>query len=133
MQLSIDTGVRTPIYRQLVQQVREAIARGELRPEEKLPSVRQLARDLVINPNTIARAFTELEREGLIVSRAGVGIFVARREQQLTKKARKSRLLEMLDLWLTEAVNLGFSADEVLEIVTARAKDFAWQQSSGGG
>src|SRR5262245_50567833 len=69
--LFIDTASREPIYLQIVQQVREQIARGELRPEERLPSVRQLSQDLVVNPNTIARAYTELEREGTLVSRAG--------------------------------------------------------------
>ncbi len=73
MQYEINSASRLPIYQQLVQQVREAIARGELGPEEQLPSVRQLSRDLVINPNTVARAYTELEREGLLNNRPGAG------------------------------------------------------------
>ena len=64
MQFEINSASRLPIYQQLVRQVREAIARGDLKPEEQLPSVRQLSRDLVVNPNTIARAYTELERGG---------------------------------------------------------------------
>ena len=73
MQYEINSASRLPIYQQLVQQVREAIARGDLKPEEQLPSVRQLSRDLVINPNTVARAYTELEREGLLNNRPGAG------------------------------------------------------------
>src|SRR5205823_5970636 len=77
MDFHIDTGSRLPIYQQLAQQIREGIARGDLRPEERLPSVRQLSRELVANPNTIARAYTELERAGILVSRPGLGVFVA--------------------------------------------------------
>ncbi len=73
MQYEINSASRLPIYQQLVQQVREAIARGDLKPEVQLPSVRQLSRDLVINPNTVARAYTELEREGLLNNRPGAG------------------------------------------------------------
>ena len=69
MQYEINSASRLPIYQQLVQQVREAIARGDLKPDQQLPSVRQLSRDLVINPNTVARAYTELEREGLLNNR----------------------------------------------------------------
>src|SRR5436305_6342112 len=107
MDFHVDTGSRLPIYQQLVQQIREAIARGELRPDEGLPSVRQLSRDLVINPNTVSRAYTELERDGLLVSRPGRGIYVAQPRNDLTRAARDRRLTEQLDRWLTEAVHLG--------------------------
>src|SRR5215475_15940723 len=109
MGLHISTASRAPIYQQLAQQIREAIARGELQPETSLPSVRQLSRDLVINPNTVARAYTELEREGLLNNRPGRGVFVAKPKDELTKDARRRRLLEVLDRFLTEAVHLAFS------------------------
>jgi GntR family transcriptional regulator len=126
MALHIDTSSRLPIYQQLAQQIREAIARGELQPEAALPSVRQLSRDLVINPNTVARAYTELEREGLLVSRPGRGVFVAQPRNELTRTARDRRLTEQLDRWLTEAVHLGFSAEQVLRLVSARVRQFQW-------
>src|SRR5437763_12125047 len=103
MGFHVNTASRVPIYQQLAQQIREAIARGELEPAVGLPSVRQLSRDLVINPNTVARAYTELEREGLVVSRPGLGIFVAPPRTDLTRAARDRRLTEQLDRWLTEA------------------------------
>lgn len=127
MSFHIDTASRLPIYQQLTQQIREAIARGELQPGERLPSVRQLAQDLVVNPNTIARAFTELEREGLVVSRQGLGIFVAQPGTELTRAARDRRLGELLDRWLTEAVHLGYAAEEVIRFVTQRVEQFQWQ------
>ena len=126
MAIHIETASRLPIYQQLAQQVREAIARGELRPDEALPSVRQLSRDLVVNPNTVARAYTELERDGLLVSRPGRGIYVARPRSELTRAARDRRLTEQLDRWLTEAVHLGYSADEVLALVARRVREFHW-------
>src|SRR5262245_4404560 len=117
MTFHINTASRIPLYQQLAQQVREAIARGDLKPDVGLPSVRVLSRQLVVNPNTVARAYTELEREGLLVSRPGRGIYVARPRSELTRAARDRRLMELLDRWLTEAVHLGFSAEEVLALV----------------
>src|SRR5215471_16964058 len=105
MDFHVDTASRLPIYQQLAQQIREALARGELRPDEGLPSVRQLSHTLVVNPNTVARAYTELEREGLLVSHPGRGIFVARPRNDLTRSARDRRLTEELDRWLIQAVH----------------------------
>ena len=127
MEFCIDPSSRLPIYRQLRNQFREAVARGKLRPEERLPSVRELSRTLVVNPNTIARVYTELEREGLLNTRPGRGVFVARPKAELTKRVRKERLQEVLDLLLTEAVHLSFSSEEVVALLTARLKQFQWQ------
>jgi len=127
MEFRIDPASRLPIWRQLSRQLREAVARGRLAPEDRLPSVRDLSRTLVVNPNTIARVYTELEREGMLNTRPGLGVFVARPKAELTKKVRKERLQEMLDQFLTEAVHLGFSAEEVTGLVTDRAKQFQWR------
>jgi GntR family transcriptional regulator len=127
MMFFVDTGSRLPIYQQLVLQVREGIARGDLEPEDRLASVRQLSSELEVNPNTIARAYTELEREGLLVSRPGLGIFVARQKTEITKAARDRRLADLLDRCLTEAVHLGYSSDEVIQAVTQRAEQFQWK------
>ncbi|HZU36784.1 MAG TPA: GntR family transcriptional regulator [Gemmataceae bacterium] len=126
MSFHINTASRLPIYQQLAQQIREGIARGELPPEMGLPSVRQLSRELVVNPNTVARAYTELEREGLLISRPGRGIYVAQPRNDLTRAARDRRLLEQLDRWLTEAVHLGYSANEVHALVARQIKQFRW-------
>ena len=126
MQFGIQSASRLPIYQQLVQQVREAVARGDLQPDQQLPSVRQLSRDLVINPNTVARAYTELERDGVVHNRPGRGVFIAGPRIELKKDARRGRLLEIVDKLLTEAVHLGFSEDEVLHLVSARSAQFQW-------
>ncbi len=127
MQFRIETASRQPIYLQLVQQIREGIARGDLETGEKLPSVRQLSRDLLVNPNTIARAYTELERDGALIGRQGLGLFVAEIKSELTKSAREKRLKESLDQWLTEAVHLGFNGEEVLKMVSQRVERFQWK------
>ena len=127
MTFHISTASRLPIYQQLAHQIREAIARGELQPDVGLPSVRQLSRDLVVNPNTVARAYTELEREGLLVSRPGRGTAVAQPRNDLTRSARDRRLTEQLDRWLTEAVHLGYAAEDVLRLVAERVRRYRWQ------
>jgi len=126
MQFQITPSSRLPIYQQLVNQVREAVARGELQTDQQLPSVRQLSRELVVNPNTIARAYLELEREGVLNTRPGLGVFVAQSRPELTTDARRRRLTELLDKFLTEAVHLGFAADEVVRLVTDRVEQFQW-------
>lgn len=127
MDFHVNTASKLPIYQQLAQQVREGIARGALRPDEGLPSVRQLSRDLVVNPNTVARAYTELEREGLLVSRPGRGLFVAQPRHDLTHAARDRRLIELLDRWLIEAVHLGYAPQDVLRLVAERVLQFHWK------
>jgi GntR family transcriptional regulator len=131
MEMRIETSGREPIYRQLARQIREAIATGKLASEEKLPSVRELSRSLVVNPNTIARVYTELEREGLLCTRPGLGVYVAKPRMELTKKARRDRLLQSLDQFLTEAVHLGFAAAQVVEMVTERVGRFQWDGTNG--
>jgi GntR family transcriptional regulator len=131
MLFQIDSASRAPIYRQLAQQIREAVARGRLAPESRLPSVRDLSRQLVINPNTVARVYTELERDGVLNTRPGLGVFVAQPRNDLTKKARKDRLTALADQLLTEAVHLGFSADESLALVSERMEKFQFPQPVG--
>ena len=132
MQFEIDGTSRLAIYQQLVQQVRGAMARGDLRPDQQLPSVRQLSRDLVINPNTVARAYTELERDGLVHNRPGRGVFVAGQKLELKKDARRQRLVEIVDNLLTEAVHLGFSEEEVSLLVSNRSAQFRWNAVESG-
>ncbi|HEY4759492.1 MAG TPA: GntR family transcriptional regulator [Thermoguttaceae bacterium] len=132
MEFRIDPSSRLAIYKQLARQIREAIARGRLQPEDRLPSVRDLSRTLVINPNTVARVYTELEREGILSTRPGLGVFVAVAKAGLSKKVRKERLQELLDQLLTEAVHLGFAAKEVVNLVEDRVKQFQWQSAGSG-
>jgi GntR family transcriptional regulator len=131
MEFRIEPATRTPIYRQLVAQIREAVARGRLKPEERLPSVRDLSRQLVINPNTVARVYTELERDGVLNTRPGLGVFIAHPKSDLTRRAKKDRLIAAIDGFLTEAVHLGFTANDVLALVSERMEKFQFPQPVG--
>ena len=131
MKFQCDTSSRTPIYRQLIDQIRGGVARGGLKTGDRLPSVRQLSRELVVNPNTVARAYTELEREGTLITQQGRGVFVAEVRNELTKKARRQQLGEQLDLLIVEAVHLGFTADELLAMVERRMGQFEFATKGG--
>lgn len=124
MEFQVDPSTRVPIYRQLMAQIRLAVARGRLRPGSRLPSVRVLSRELVVNPNTIARVYTELERDGVLNTRPGLGVFVAEPQAELSASARRQRLTEIIDGFLTDAVHLGFSAEDVLAAVSKRIRGF---------
>ncbi|HEV8068463.1 MAG TPA: GntR family transcriptional regulator [Planctomycetaceae bacterium] len=127
MEFRLEASSRLPIYRQIVQQVREGVARGHLTFGEQLPSVRELSRILVVNPNTIARAYVELEREGILNNQPGRGVFVAEPRAQFAKEVRRRRLIELIDKFLTEAVHLGFSEADVLRLLAARSEQFQWE------
>jgi GntR family transcriptional regulator len=131
MQFQCDATARVPIYRQLMDQVREAVARGRAQPGDRLPSVRQLSRELVVNPNTIAKAYSELEHEGVLNTRPGLGAFIAKPQADLSTKVRKQRLLAALDLCLTETVHLGFTADEVAAAWAQQIKQFQFSEARG--
>ena len=129
MQFSVNPAAGVPIYEQLAEQVRARVARGQLRPDDRLPSVRELSQTLVVNPNTIVRAYAELEREGMLYTRPGMGVFVAKIPPPLAKKARRERLAAGLDRILVDAARLGFSAKELVDLVEQRVKQFEWQEN----
>src|ERR1700761_8672780 len=103
-----------PIYRQIIQHIRRAVAQGHLERGEQLPAVRTLAESLVVNPNTVARAYQDLIRDGLLESRSGIGVFVAETERQVFSGAERNRRLSFaVEQLLYEALLLNFSLPEV--------------------
>ena len=115
LHIQITTGGKTPIYRQIVDQMRSAISLGKIEVGEPLPSVRGLATELVINPNTIAKAYTVLVNDGVIESQQGRGYFVAKRREIFTKRERQRRLEETIGPFVAEAVTLGFDQQQLVE------------------
>jgi len=113
--IRIDGKSGVPFYRQIIEQVKFAIARGDLAPGDRLPTVRQLAVDLSINPNTVIRAYRELEIEGVLETQQGSGTFVGQREPQVDELERQRMLDQILTELLARASGYGFSLDEVLE------------------
>jgi GntR family transcriptional regulator len=115
--IRITTGSGTPIYRQIVDQIRLAVATGALSPGDAMPSVRGLAERLVINFNTVAKAYGELVRDGVLESLQSKGFFVAEKRQVYSRAERLRRLRQALDAFIREAVFLDFSDDEIRNAV----------------
>ncbi len=106
-----------PIYEQIVAQVTFAVASGALRPGDFIPSVRDLANELVVNPNTVARAFTELERKGVVEARRGRGMVVAGEAAAQCQKQRLQIVRERIRAALREAVFSDLPAGEIKQVV----------------
>lgn len=123
MWLHIDPSSGTPIYRQIVDQVRQAVASGVLRAGERLPSVREMAVDLAVNPNTIAKAYQELERDGVIATPRGKGSFVADKPPDLDEAERLQQLAEAADRLVAEAYRLRIAPATVRAILQERLAD----------
>lgn len=130
LNLQITTGDPRPIVKQIVDAVRMQIATGDLQSGELMPSVRGLAQQLLINANTVAKAYGELTTEGWLESRPGLGLYVAAARQRLSEGERERRLVEAVDRLVHEVVPLGYAADAVLERVAAGLKPLALQRSA---
>ncbi|MEW6744195.1 MAG: GntR family transcriptional regulator [Planctomycetota bacterium] len=115
MHFRIDLKSGVPIYRQIIEQVKFGIARGDLQPGDQLPTVRQLAVDLSINPNTVIRAYRELEIEGVLETHQGSGTFVGQRVPEIDSLERRRMLDQILTEMLARASSYGFSLEDVLE------------------
>ena len=113
--LFLDYQDRRPIYEQIVEKFRHLILNGALKPGEKMPSVRQLAMELSINPNTIQRAYMTLEQEGLIYPVKGKGNFVAE-TQQIQEKSKEDFRKEFLEL-VRRGINTGMTEEELMTLV----------------
>src|ERR1700734_4020666 len=119
----IDDTDPTPLYAQLERAIRVSIATGRLRPGDKLPTVRQLAVDLRINANTVAKVYAELERAGVVATQRGVGTFIHELENKAVSPAdRRRQLMARVEEFFSKAQVLGFTEQEALESINARSK-----------
>jgi GntR family transcriptional regulator len=114
VEFRIDLKSGVPFYRQIIEQVRFAIARGDLVTGAQLPTVRQLAVDLSINPNTVIRAYKEMEIEGLLETHQGSGTFLTNHRPEIDQLERQRMLDQIITDMLARASSYGFSLDEVL-------------------
>ena len=103
-----------PIYLQLMEQVKHSVETGALRPGDQLPGIRPLAEELVINPNTVAKAYAELTSEGWLESRQGLGLFVATPRQRLSNGERDRRMDEAIQAFVHEVAALDYPPDRAL-------------------
>ena len=113
--LQINPSDPTPLYAQLDRAIRLGISIGRLLPDTQLPTVRQLAVDLCINSNTVAKVYRDLERVGILETRRGIGTFIKSPAPNAMAKGERDKLLAMLaDRFLAEAAAMGFNADQLL-------------------
>jgi len=117
-QIDLKSGV--PFYRQIIDQAKSAIAAGLVEPGERLPTVRQLAVDLSINPNTVSRAYTELELTGLVESQMGSGTFVSHKKVTQDEVEKRRMLDQLCREFLSKASSYGFILEEILENLEQR-------------
>ena len=127
------TGSNVSIYQQIVDQVCAAILSGQIADDEPLPSVRGLAEELVINPNTVGRAYGELVREGILESRPGRGMFVSKRRQIYSKAERTRRIDQAVTSLVSQAFRLGFASEEIVDEVAKKTKELSNGSRNRGG
>src|SRR5947207_9597218 len=126
MQLQISSADGVPIYQQIVNQVRHLIAAGRLQPGEELLPIRALAEQLTVNPNTVARAYLELERAGIVTKRHGSGTYVSEAHNPLPQREKIKILTRRADPLLTEARHLDVELTDVIKLL--RERDAAMEE-----
>jgi GntR family transcriptional regulator len=131
MQFRIDNASGRPVYQQIIDQVKRDIALGRLIKEEKLPTVRELARQIAINPNTIGKAYRQLEQEGIIVTKPGAGAFVASLDSNLNRSVRKKLISEELERIAVEAYHMQIDKQTLLELFDNSIEKFNFPSIKG--
>ncbi|SDX07250.1 transcriptional regulator, GntR family [Saccharopolyspora shandongensis] len=123
IEFRVDSGTGVPPYRQLVHQVEHALRLGQLQVGDRLPTVKEVAKSLVINPNTVLKAYRELEHKGLAKGRPGAGTFI---ESGLTglPAEKQAELRAGLERWLTEAYRAGMDSDGIAALIATALHDF---------
>ncbi len=129
--LRVDPKSGVPLYVQIREQIKYLIATGVLGPGDQLPTIRELAVELTVNPNTVARAYSELEREGFLATQQGRGTFVLNNleEKQLARLSRE-KLCAIVEQAIIEAVTMGYTIDEIKECVENQIA--RWQKRQVG-
>jgi GntR family transcriptional regulator len=120
MQLYITSSDGVPIYLQIVNQVKYLVASGRLMPGEEIPPIRVLAQQLLVNPNTVARAYLELERAGVVNKRHGSGTYVAETGRSLQQREKIRILAQRVDALVTEARHLDVELSDVVKLLKER-------------
>jgi GntR family transcriptional regulator len=122
MQLHISAGDGVPIYLQIVNQVKYLVAAGRLAAGDEVPPIRVLAHQLVVNPNTVARAYLELERAGIVQKRHGSGTYITDAGSPLARKERLKILSERVDALLAEARHFEMDPSELIRLIKERSQ-----------
>jgi GntR family transcriptional regulator len=127
MQIDLDFRSKKPIFQQITEQIRRSITNGEIQPGEKLPTVRELGRELQVNFNTVARAYRLLDESGLISTQRGRGTyFLSGLPAEVLHNLRGKDLEELTQGYLADAARLSYTADEIAEVMVRFLR--AWQE-----
>jgi len=118
--ISIDLKSGVPIYRQIIDQVKSAVATGTLGPGDRLPTVRQLSVDLSVNPNTVSRAYNELELTGLVETHMGSGTYIGNKRVERDEVEQRRMLEQICQEFLSRASSHGFTLDDILDNLRQR-------------
>lgn len=121
--IQVDVRSRVPIYEQIVNSFKQMTMSGILSPDEKLPSVRELSQELTINPNTIQKAYQELERQNIIYTKRGQGSFVNPNIQAINKEEKMEELIEEIKRIIVESMYLGISKEKFWDIINSAYED----------
>ncbi|MDR2808338.1 MAG: GntR family transcriptional regulator [Spirochaetaceae bacterium] len=116
---SLDQSNGVPIYRQIIQQVEYAILSGQMKSGDKLPTIRSLAVELKINPNTIVKAYGELEIRGILMTQVGTGTFIANQGMKPEEETRRKKVQEIANRFLQDMQGLGVKREELFELFDA--------------
>ncbi len=131
MEIHIDPDSTVPIYLQIIHAIKLQVATGQLRPGEQLPTVRKLATDLRINPNTVARSYDSLDTEGVIITRRGQGTFVRERPDDAhLVRVRQEQLKVMTNYMVNKALSLGYTTEEIKDAFEIELAQWARQRRS---
>ena len=120
IRISLTDGV--PIYRQVVNQIKYLVASGQLLPGDELPPIRVLAQQILVNPNTVVRAYQQLEAENVVRKRRGAGTYIAEVGSPLAREERQKILAERADILLAEARQMNVAFDELMRLLQEREK-----------
>ena len=129
--IQVTPGSDEPIYQQIAEQIGEIIAKGRLAIGEKLPAVRKLASELVINPNTVARAYAILEQSGLVTTKTGSGTFIADPASRSKDAAGINLLKERMDGLIARGLNLGLKSEDIITMLKDRLEEFNKTRQGG--
>lgn len=127
MQIQVDYESGVPIYAQIMEQIKHLVATGRLKPGDQLPTIRQLAVDLRVNPNTVVHAYHELDRQGVISTQQGRGTFIAARpDEGRLAEMRRDRLRAIVREALLQALSLGYEKEEIRQVFEGQLQE--WEE-----
>ena len=131
MQFRIDNASDRPVYQQIIDRVKRDIALGRLTKDEKLPTVRQFAKQIALNPNTVAKAYRQLEQEGIITTKPGAGAFVANLDSNLSRAVRKKIISDQLERIVVEAFHMQLDRQMLMELFNNILDKFKFTSKKG--